>query len=240
MEILTLILLGVVGLTVYGIYQGRQDAEKKKSNEARLDRAHQLDYRFVSFYDQSFLGFKFSAEKIVIGVGEVERSYHFRQIAAAEVERNGTTITATNRGSQLLGAAIGGAVFGGVGALAGALSGSTRASDKLRELAIKVTIDDPRMPVQRVLFFRWDAGKKGLDPTGIIKPIVDQCDTAYAHLVNAMRKATSNSTAGGPPRSTADELGKLWDLRKAGVLTAHEFEAQKARVLMPEQTSRFD
>jgi len=39
--------------------------------------------------------------------------------------------------------------------------------------------------------------------------------------------------ANDPPRSRADELIKLAELRKAGVLSDEEFESEKARILNP-------
>ena len=41
----------------------------------------------------------------------------------------------------------------------------------------------------------------------------------------------SNSSAASSPASTADQLSKLADLRDRGVISAEEFEREKAKVL---------
>jgi hypothetical protein len=43
--------------------------------------------------------------------------------------------------------------------------------------------------------------------------------------------SSSGAATSAPPLSVADELGKLANLRSAGVLTEQEFESQKARLL---------
>ena len=60
------------------------------------------------------------------GSGIEHRVLPFRNVLAAEVRQNGTTVTETRTklGSQLAGAAVGGLVLGGVGAVIGGLSGS--------------------------------------------------------------------------------------------------------------------
>jgi outer membrane lipoprotein SlyB len=56
-------------------------------------------------------------------------------------------ITSTDRGSQLVGAAIGGIAFGGLGALAGALSGKTNSRNLVNGLALRIITDDGTYPV---------------------------------------------------------------------------------------------
>lgn len=73
-------------------------------------------------------------------------------ILAVEIVEDGTTLTSTNRGSQILGAAVGGVAFGALGAVVGGLSASSTSSDKTRRLELKVVVNDVTQPVRLIPF----------------------------------------------------------------------------------------
>ena len=95
------------------------------------------DFELWSNVDFSYISIDFGEEKITLGKAandsirhdDYESSYKFAQIAQVELISNEAVITSTNRGSQLLGAAVGGVAFGGLGAVVGGLSGSSRSSE---------------------------------------------------------------------------------------------------------------
>jgi len=86
------------------------------------------------------------------------RLYAFEQLVAVEVERDGSTLDRTNRGSQLMGAAVGGALFGGLGAIVGGLSGAKRREERIKRLSLKLYTNDLHEPVQEIVFFNHHAG----------------------------------------------------------------------------------
>ncbi len=161
----------------------------------RVGAEHRLDELYVSKADDSILGLNFSDRKLLLGTLTSYQCYCFNEIAGIQSQRNGATLTQTNRGSQLAGAAIGGVAFGGIGALAGALSGSTRSSERLTGLRIVVTIDDHKNPLHHVTFVRSNRGK-GLDPTNPdVARVLSVAETFYAHLVLAMRTAVASTAS---------------------------------------------
>lgn len=90
------------------------------------------------------------------GVNE-ERSYgsftcDFADIIESEVVVDSHTITKTARGSQIVGAAVGGVLLGGVGAIIGGLSGSKDSFDQVKEMDIKLTINDLNSPIHKINF----------------------------------------------------------------------------------------
>lgn len=88
------------------------------------------------------------------------RVFHFSQLVAVEIERDGTKLELTNRGSPLMGAAVGGALLGPVGLLLGGLSGSKRHEQTVKTIALKIFTSDLHEPVIRVTFFSNLAGCK--------------------------------------------------------------------------------
>src|SRR3954463_9667577 len=118
----------MVGLVVFAIliFAGVAAGSQARAAEQRRDVLSQhyaMDEIYVSTVDGSSIGINFASERVLLGQRAQETEYSFDQIAAVEVQENGATVSTTNRGSQLAGAAIGGLALGGVGALIGGLSG---------------------------------------------------------------------------------------------------------------------
>jgi len=86
--------------------------------------------------------------------------FNFNQLAGVEVERNGQSITKTNRGSQVAGAAIGAVLLGPAGLLLGGLSGSKTAVETIKKLSLKVYVSDFVQPVYEIIFYE-QIGSKG-------------------------------------------------------------------------------
>jgi hypothetical protein len=223
-----------------GVMQGNETAEKVSALEKSLRDEFDIDELFVSSVDQSFVGFSFNRNMIIVGDPAFRKEYMLSEVASVEVIQNGASVTSTNRGSQALGAAVGGIAFGGVGLLAGALTGSKRTVDRVSELAIKITIDDRVRPLHFLRLFKWH-DKKGVEADNFcLKPWIETADRINAHFVIGMRKATeSTAQLAAPaakrlasPMSYAEQIKQLWDLHQAGALSADEFERQKT-VLAP-------
>lgn len=86
-----------------------------------------------------------------------ERSYgsfacDLGDIIESEVVVDSHTITKTARGSQIGGAAVGGVLLGGVGAIIGGLSGGTGSFEQVKEMDIKLTVNNLDNPVHRINF----------------------------------------------------------------------------------------
>lgn len=99
------------------------------------------------------------------------RAFHFSQLVDVQIERNGSALELTNRGSQMVGAAVGGAVFGIAGAIIGGLSGSKRHIERIKRLSLKVYTNDPHEPVIDIVFFE---DPQGLDADGPMLPYISE------------------------------------------------------------------
>lgn len=63
---------------------------------------------------------------------------------------DGKTITKTSRGSQALGMAVGGVLGGGLGLLIGGLTASTSETKKIKNVSLKLLMNDLTTPVHEV------------------------------------------------------------------------------------------
>ena len=227
----------MVGLVVFAIliFAGVAAGSQARTAEQRrevLSQHYSMDEIYVSTVNGSSIGINFEAERVLLGQRGRETEYSFDQIAAVEVQENGATVSTTNRGSQLAGAAIGGLALGGVGALIGGLSGSRTSRQKVTSIVLKVSVDSTIEPVHKVTFLQ--VGGAGVEPDSFAaKPAREAAERVHAHLVNAMRKVQERSATARalPATPSPDQLGKLWELRQAGALTEGEYVAQKTALL---------
>lgn len=168
--------------------------KKIKETRARVAQKFSLDECLVSEEDASVIGLNFREQKIVLGMSGYEAQYGWNQIAAVEVLKDGVTVQQTDRESQIASALIGGALFGGVGALIGGLTGSSVANIRMKELALKVVVDDRARPVYLVTFYNSN-NRKGSEPK---EPLLLKAEAwaerFHAHLINAMRTAQTQQT----------------------------------------------
>jgi hypothetical protein len=219
-----------VFVLIFAIVRANKNRNLAAAAMQRLQSKYKIDEIYASSEDWSFVGIGFDEHKIILGSGNYEAAYDFAQIASIEVIENGTTVTQTNRGSQLLGAAVGGLAFGAVGAVVGGLSGSSRSRGRIRAISLKVTVDDRLRPVHKICFLAC-SDEKGLDPDDLIaRQARERVDRVHAHIFNAMRQVQARPRI-VPVASVADQLQKLWDMMQAGILTEGEFAQQKARLL---------
>jgi hypothetical protein len=95
----------------------------------------------------------------------------FTDLLSVEVFRDDASVTKTNRGSQLAGAAVGGVLLGPAGLLLGGLSGSKRNEAKVKTLSLKLYTNDIVRPVQEIFFF--DGGSVGIDASQLSSQLND-------------------------------------------------------------------
>ena len=88
----------------------------------------------------------------IIHPGQQPKVFRFAQLVAVEVGRNGTSVTKTNRGSQVAGAAVGAVLLGPLGLLLGGVTGSKRNIEKVKCLSLKVYTNDLVKPIHEIIF----------------------------------------------------------------------------------------
>lgn len=232
------IFLAMIAGVVFGLAIAISNGKAVARLKQRIVAKYGLKEVFVSPEDRSLVGFNFGDRKIVLASGNSLNQYDFASIVSVEVVENGTSVTQTHRGSQLLGAAVGGLTFGPLGAVVGGLSGKSRSKGRVRGISLKVVVDDQVCPVYLICFLRC-LSKEGLDPDSLTANQARRSvDRFHAHILNAMRQsqlnastAPSNASTTAPAHSYADELQKLWDLKQVGILNAEEFVALKSRLV---------
>ncbi|MBB6124593.1 hypothetical protein [Sphingobium subterraneum] len=201
------------------IYRGASRQKRSKDRLALIEELaaqYELDELFVSRQDGSAVGMNFDTRQVLLGKIDAMRVLPFSKIMAVEVLSNGVSISKTNRGSQLAGAAVGGLVLGGLGALAGGLTGSRRSRERLGAISLKVAVNDREDPYSQISLF--SAGAKGLDaqsPHG--QSTMALAERWRAHLINAMEEQDES----GSPADTSTNASYAVDIVEA----SHDFVA---------------
>jgi hypothetical protein len=153
-------------------------------------------------------------------------------ILSIEVVEDGKTITKTDRGSQIGGALIGGLAFGGVGAVIGGLSGKTSSEIKVNKLTLHLIIDDVQRPVFDIDLLSFQTQKGSFTYQEAVKKI-DYWYGLLSVLVNSKKETTKvpNESLIDSNTSMSDELLKIADLRKTGILSEEEYIQCKAKII---------
>lgn len=149
------------------VFVGHRELSKEKGRRAALEkkiaalpgfspavRYEQSDKQAMILLDPE--SSQFAITKAYSSV----RLYQFDQLVGVEIERNGSALELTSRGSQMMGAAVGGALLGPVGMIVGGLSGSKRQVQKIERLSLKLYTTDLHEPVTNIIFFAHPGGRK--------------------------------------------------------------------------------
>lgn len=231
-----LILAAIAGFLWWALATEKQKRKLIADQNATFMASREGWDIYISAQHQQLIGLSPAADEVILGTVHDHQSYSIKDVVAVEVLKDGATITTTDRGSQLAGAAIGGLAFGGVGMLLGGLSGSQTSRSMVHSLSIKVIVDDRTNPFYVIDFIKLPQGSKGVDPSyPLAKPMFEAADRQHAMLVTALRKHAQGQVS-APPQpalvtSRTDELQRLWDLKSAGALTDEEFAIEKNKLL---------
>lgn len=95
-------------------------------------------------YDKRIIGFASSGRNVMLP---------FSSMVSVEIVENGSVVSKTSRGSQLLGAAVGGALAGSVGAIIGGLSGASSSRQKVSKISLNIITDSPDTPFLELKVF---------------------------------------------------------------------------------------
>jgi len=134
---------------------------------------------------------------------EAPRLYSFDQLVAVDVERNGSSLQKTNRGSQMMGAAVGGVLLGPVGLLLGGLTGTKREEVRVKRLSLKLFTNDLQKPVSEVVFFNHPQGVK--PDSLVVKTAAQQLDEWHGRFRTILR---GNESGPSPQPSSPPTHGE--------------------------------
>jgi hypothetical protein len=107
-----------------------------------------------------------ASEQLAIAIpGHPARLYHFSQLVAAEVVKDGETVTTTRGKVDTAGAAIATALIGPLGMALGAKTSSTsRSTNEVSKLALKLFVNDLYSPCFEVPFLSVGVGSDSSSP----------------------------------------------------------------------------
>ncbi|MFJ8263305.1 SHOCT domain-containing protein [Rummeliibacillus sp. NPDC094406] len=154
--------------------------------------------------------------------------YSFDDIIQSEIIKDGVTINKTDRGSQIGGALIGGAIAGGVGAVIGGLGGSSESTSVTNKLELQVAINNTEKSSYKIYFLA--PHDTGLTLKGDEEEKIYHWHNLLSYIIN---KSNHNEVSKTDITniSVSDELKKLAELKREGILTEEEFTQQKQKLL---------
>jgi len=230
----------IISLVVFLVWRSRFIAQQRQGLAEKLSNIEGFSPSQQVVGKNGRAGFAIDeAAKLICVIRRQAEEMEFRvlpysDLVSSEICENGETVTKTSRTSQVGGVLVGGALLGGVGAVIGGLSGKTKSSQRITGMTLRVVVNDIKIPVYELTFMEADLKvKKGgfLYSTvekeiyhwhSIISVLIKQADAD----AKALDKA--GATAVG---SVADELAKLAQLKKEGVITQKEYDKQKTKLL---------
>lgn len=241
--------IGLIGFALILIgmsWEKSNRAEKlissKEKSEKRLSDLKDFKLTQKGYFDNdaSILAID-NENKIlcIIRYGMSADFYSYKSILQSEVIEDGISVTKTSRGSQIGGVLVGGILAGGVGAIIGGLSGSQETSQEVKKVQLQIIINDTQNPIKTLTFLNTDLPIKKSDPKyksayeranhwqKVMSVIINQVDEEDKQNERNNLKETISISKG----STADELKKLAELKRDGILTDEEFNQQKQKLL---------
>ncbi|MDQ0482448.1 SHOCT domain-containing protein [Guptibacillus hwajinpoensis] len=171
-------------------------------------------------------------------------SYDYKDILESEVIIDGATITKTSRSSQVGGAILGGVLAGGVGAIIGGLSGKSSSTEKVKSIQLKVIVNNTQDPLRIIHFLNVstpmdrnkqnfiNANKEVMHWQSLLKVVIDIADKQDKQDRQIKEVIEVKETIEQPTKAlvSADEIRKLHDLMKEGIITQEEFDSQKHKM----------
>lgn len=160
--IFPLFLLAMIALAIFGFLSVKKNRMLKEGLLAHLQA---ID----GFTPQKYViktGFKTTIPKgvaidggskqMALIHGDSIRVLPFASLIEVEVIAEGKTVTKTSRSNQALGVAVGAVLGGGVGALIGGLSAKTETKQNVKNVFLKLLVDDLEMPELQIEFVEMD------------------------------------------------------------------------------------
>ncbi|PDS34401.1 hypothetical protein CO665_30675 [Rhizobium anhuiense] len=130
---------------------------KKKETDRQKGELSRTDFDADVIHGSNFgkLGIAIDGTRrkfAILQGGNAPKIFDFSQLISVEVFRDGNSITKTNRGGQVAGAAVGAVLLGPAGLLLGGLTGSKRSIETITKLSLMIYVSDFIQPNYEVVF----------------------------------------------------------------------------------------
>jgi hypothetical protein len=175
-----------------------------------------------SLFDKSFIAVDMAGRQIALGSLGSATTYSFDALTGVDVVKDGGVLT-VHRDTP--GPSALGNLYFETSRLLKAIESPTNTVPTVKELSLKVTVDDPRMPVYEISFLHVFAAIGLQVSDAVVVEAAKRMDRFQGYLANALRPRGATSP------SLADELTKLWELKQAGAISESEYADQKAKLL---------
>lgn len=120
--------------------------------------------------------------------------YDFNKIVESEILQDEVSISKVSRSGQIGGVLLGGVLAGGVGAVIGGLSSSKQSETQVRNISLKIIVDDLKKPYQTVQFLCSDVPLKSSN-TIYTKALDDA--TQWQSIMSVIMKRNQNQSVSG-------------------------------------------
>lgn len=162
--------------------------------------------------------------------------YSYKDILEVELIIDGETITKTSRSSQIGGVLLGSVIAGGVGAIIGGLSGKTSSKEKIAKIQLKIIVNETKNPYKIITFLDMpEAIDKNDQSVKLTNELITHWHSLFKVLIEKADKEDKNKNViqnyNTSTTDTADEIRKLHDLFKEGIINQVEFDIQKKKII---------
>lgn len=150
--LLSIIIIALLVLFIFSIIALNNQKKTREGVEVQLNRISEFTPQKTLIKNMKGISLDKDSRKICLIVGDNFIVKSFEDIVEAQVVVDEDVVTKTSRGSQLAGAAVGTVLAGGVGAIIGGLSGKTSSTRKIKNVSLKLLINDLDIPVHEIFF----------------------------------------------------------------------------------------
>lgn len=174
-------------------------------------------------------------EKVAYISKEGTKVFSFEDMISVELLESGVTISKKSTARTLGGALVGGVLAGGAGMVVGGLSGSSRERRKVSSIIVKVTLRDVSNPSLNIVCFENYKLPPYSDEEGMYLfygPAQEIVDTLTVIIDKVDARSPKTETSVNPTsNSLSDEIAKLHQMLKDGIITEEEFSKMKDKLI---------
>ncbi|WP_239705808.1 hypothetical protein [Mammaliicoccus sp. E-M24] len=185
----------------------------------------------------------------------ITRTFDYKDIISVEIIEDSVTVSKTNRASQLVGAGIGGVIAGGTGAIIGGLSGKKTGTTEIKNITLRIVLNDERNSVFDLPFLesKYPIKKTSNEYTkainciyswhSILTKIIENEDKIENEHVKEdnindsesdqfnKESNTEISTEINNNTNIVEQLEKIADMKSKGLISEVEFNKLKEKII---------
>jgi hypothetical protein len=223
----------------------RNDEKKSKLNQLRKtidnQKGFKASYCLIKLPSKSIfdpdkpvgIAIDDQSKQVCLINNESLRFIGYGDIIESEVIAGGDTIIKTSRASQFAGAAVGGLLLGGVGAVIGGLSGKKVENQDIKNVLLKLLINDTSSPVHVIDFIETTDNGQQTNPKIALQEAKSLHDLVSV-IIKQAEQETESKTKKQPEAhqaSIAEQIAQLSELHKSGAISDDEFTIAKKKLL---------